>query len=188
MRAFLLAAVAATSVAIGACDQSSKSNDDTIQGENGSVTFATNGQNFTMTVSNHSNDNFALTGGGLFTMKTYGGRHSVEIDGNHGEIRMKLPDFVPLYPAANVQGTKIESVAEGTEGTFLFETSDSPAAVIAWYKQKSARDGFLHPINVITGATTVFTTDADDGRKSLRIDATSSASSTQVHVDWTEGN
>lgn len=188
MRAFLLIAVAGISIAIGACDQNSNSDDAAIKGENGSVTFSTNGQNFTMVASNHKNESIALAGGGLFTMKTFGGRQGVEIDGNHGEIHMKLPDFVSVYPAGNVQGTKIESVAEGADGTFLFETLDSPATVVAWYRQKSARRGFVHPISVVTGATTVFTTDADDGREALRVEATSSGSGTKVLVEWSEGN
>jgi hypothetical protein len=188
MRFALLIGAAAVSLAIGGCDQNSKSNDVTVKGDNGSVTISANGQKFSMKASDDKNGNFTMSGnGGHFTMKASDGKQSVEINSTGGDTNMKLPDFVAVYPGGKVQSTAIGAGNNGNGGTLSFETTASPAAVIAWYKQKASSEGLSKAIDMNMGGTTMFTANADGGKKTLQVIAASKATGAQVQVNWSGG-
>ena len=185
MRHVLTIATVVASLALAACDQNSKSNDVTVKGQNGSVTISANGQNFTMKASDDKNANFSMSGsGGHFTMKASDGKQTVEINATGDHTNAKVPDFVAVYPGGKVQTTTISAGKDGNGGTLSFQTSASPATVIAWYKDKATSEGLSKAIDMDMGATTMFTAHADGDKKTLQVIAASSGSGAQVQVNW----
>jgi hypothetical protein len=178
--------IAATAcVALAACDQNSKSNDVTIKGQNGSVTISANGQTFSMKASDDKSGSFTMSGNGShFVMKASDGKQTVDINASGGHADFNMPDFVTTYPGAKLQSTTINAGAKTASGTFSFETTDSPAAVIAYYKQKAAGAGLAPAVNMNMGPTTVFTANADGGKKVLQVVAATSGSGAHVQVNW----
>lgn len=186
MRNSLIIAACATASVLAGCDQNPKSNDVVVKGKDGSVTISANGQNFSMKASDDKNGSFTMSGnGGHFTMKAADGKQTVEINASGGGTDMKLPGFVAAYPGGKIQSTTIGSGAEGSSGTFIFETADAPAAVIAWYKKKSADAGLARGIDMNLGTTSMFTANADGGKKALQVIAATSGSGARVQVNWT---
>lgn len=182
--AFFVASTAAC-VVLAACDQDSKSNDVSIKDKNGSVTISANGQNFTMKASDDKKGSFVMSAnGGHFTMKASDGKQSVDINATGGSD-LKLPEFLAAYPGATVKSTTIGSNAQGSSGTFIFETQDAPQTVIAWYKKKSADEGLARGIDMNTGTTSMFTASTNGGKKALQVVAASSGSGARVQVNWT---
>ena len=87
-----------------------------------------------------------------------------------------------------MQSTAINSGKDSSGGTLSFQTTATPAAVIAWYKSKAANEGLAKAIDMNMGGTTMFTANADGGKKTLQIIAASSASGgAQVQVNWSGG-
>jgi hypothetical protein len=186
MRNAILIASIAASLLLAACDQKPKSDNVTIKGENGNVTISANGHQFSIKADGDKNGNFTMSGdSGHFTMKASDGKQTVEVNSTGSATNVHIPDFVASYPGAKTQTTTIGASVNGTSGTFTFETADSPAAVIAFYKQKSAGDGFKPGIDMNMGPTTMFTANADGGKKVLQVVAASSGSGAHVQVNWT---
>src|ERR1700752_3496071 len=130
--------VTAACVLLAACDQNPKSNDVSIKGQNGSVRISANGQNFTMKANDDKNGNFTMSAdGGHFTMKASDGKQTVDVNASGGGSDVHMPDFVTNYPGAKVKSTTVNAGASGTAGSIIFETSDPPASVIAYYKKKA---------------------------------------------------
>jgi hypothetical protein len=92
-----------------------------------------------------------------------------------------------VYPGGKVRSTTIGAGKDGNGGTLSFETTASPATVIAWYKQKSASEGLSKSIDMNMGGTTMFTANADGGKKTLQVIAASSSNGAQVQVNWSGG-
>lgn len=184
MRALVLTVVASASLALAGCDQESKSNDVTVKGENGQVTISANGQNFTMKASDSKSGNFTMSAnGGHFTMRASDGNQNVTINatGSGGDT----PDFVAVYPGGKVRSTTVNAGKDGTGGTISFQTAASPAAVIAWYKQRATDEGLAKGVDMNMGGTTMYTANAEGGKKVLQvIAASSSAGGAQVQVNW----
>jgi hypothetical protein len=177
---------AAICVLLASCDQNPKSNDVTVKGQNGSVTISANGQQFSIKANGDKNGNFTMSGdNGHFTMKASDGKQTVEINSTGGSTNLHAPDFVANYPGARLQSTAIDANANGASGTFTFETSDPAAAVIAYYKQKSAGAGLSQAMNMNMGAATMFTANADNGKRSLQVVASPADGGTHVQVTWT---
>ena len=171
---------------LAACDQNSKSNDVTVKGADGSVTISANGQHFAINANGDKNGSFSMSGSdGHFTMKASDGKQTVEINSTGGSTHIHVPDFVTSYPGAKMQSTTIGSGAGGTNGTVTFETSDSPSAVIDFYKQKSSGAGFAQGVNMSMGPTSMFSAHADGEKKVLQVVATASGSGARVQVNWT---
>lgn len=181
-------AAVAICFATAACDQNSKSNDVTVRGENGTVTVSANGQNFTMKASGDKNANFSMSGnGGDFAMKASDGKQSVEINAAGDHANANVPDFVAVYPGAKVQSTTISAGKDGKGGTMAFQTTASPATVIAWYKEKAASEGLAKAVDMDMGGTTMFTAHADGDKKTLQVIAASSgAGGAQVQINWSK--
>ena len=185
MRRIFCVAIAMMPLLAG-CDRNSKSNDVTVKGQNGTVTISANGQNFTMKASDDKNGNFSMSGsGGHFTMKASDGKQSVEINATGGGTHTKVPDFVAVYPGGKVESTTVSAGKDGNSGTLSFQTAATPAAVIAWYKQKAAGEGLAKAVDMDMGGTTMFTAHAEGEKKTLQVVAASSGSGgAQVQVNW----
>ncbi|MGH6888231.1 MAG: hypothetical protein ACREHF_03395 [Rhizomicrobium sp.] len=185
MREVAIAAAVVACLLTG-CDQNSKSNDVTVKGKDGNVTISANGQNFSMKASDDKNGSFTMSGnGGHFTMKASDGKQTVEINATGSGTDLKLPGFVTAYPGGKIQSTTIGSGDKGASGTFIFETADAPAAVIAWYKKKSADAGLKQAIDMSMGTTSMFTSSGDGGKKALQVIAATSGRGARVQVNWT---
>jgi len=185
MRSLLILTIAAAGVIVAACDQNSKSNDVTVKGENGTMTISANGQDFTMKASDNKSGNFTMSGNGShFTIKATDGKQNVVINTTGGDANAKLPDFVTVYPGGKVKSTTISAGKDNVGDSLSFETTASPATVIAWYKQKASNEGLSKAIDMNMGGTTMFTANADGGKKSLQVIAASSGAGAQVQINW----
>ncbi|HWE07089.1 MAG TPA: hypothetical protein VG274_10295 [Rhizomicrobium sp.] len=186
---FVTLGAAAACLLLAGCDQnsSSKSNDVTVSGHDGNVTISANGQKFTMKAGDGKSGNFTMSGdNGHFTMHASDGKQTVDINATGDTSTLKLPGFVAVYPGAKVQSTVIGAGAGANDGggTFTFETTDSPAAVIAFYKEKSASQGLAQAINMSTGTTTMFSANSDKTKRAIQVVAASSGSGARVQVNW----
>lgn len=186
MRSAIMFSALAGCLLLAACDQNPKSDHVTINGQNGNVTISANGHQFSIKADGDKNGSFSMSGdNGHFTMRASDGKQTVEINSTGGSTHIHVPDFVTSYPGAKMQSTTIGSNAGGTNGTVTFETTDSPGAVIDFYKQKSAGAGFTQGINMNMGPTTMFSAHADGDKKVLQVVASASGSGAHVQVNWT---
>ena len=178
--------LAALCVLLVGCDQNSKSGNVSIKGQDGSVTISGNGQHFAISANGGKDGSFSMSGGdGHFTMNASDGKQTVVVNSTGGAMHVHMPDFVTSYPGAKQQSTTINSSASGATATVTFETSDSPAAVIGFYKQKSADEGLAPAINMNMGPTTMFSAHGDGDKKLLQVVASSAGSGAHVQVNWT---
>ena len=186
MRSAIMFLALAGCALLVACDQNPKSDHVTINGQNGNVTISANGHQFSIKADGDKNGNFSMSGdNGHFTMHASDGKQTVEINSTGGSSNLHVPDFVTDYPGAKVQSTAIDTNATGATGTFAFQTTDSPAAVIAYYKQKSAGAGLSQMMDANTGGAYMFGANADGGKKALEVMASAADGSTHVQVTWT---
>jgi len=58
-----------------------------------------------------------------------------------GQTSVKLPDWIPLYPGATVQGGMSGQTAEGLSGQASIATPDSPEKVIEFYTEALKKAG-----------------------------------------------
>jgi hypothetical protein len=186
MRSAIMISALAGCALLAACDQNPKSDNVTVNGQNGNVTISANGHQFSIHADGDKNGSFSMSGdNGHFTMHASDGKQTVEINSTGGSRDVHLPDFVTSYPGAQHQSTTIGSSVTGTTGAVTFETSDSPAAVIAFYKQKSADEGLSEVQNMNTGPMTMFAANAEGGKKALQVIASASGGGAHVQVNWT---
>jgi len=185
MRSAIIISVFAGCALLAACDQNSKSNDVTVNGKNGSVSISANGQHISINANGDKNGSFSMSGdNGHFTMHASDGKQTVNINATGGKRDVNLPDFVTSYPGAQHQSTTIGSSVTGTTGSVSFETSDGPAAVIAWYKQKAGGENLSQTANMNMGPTTLFTASANGGKKALQVIVSPSGDGAHVQVTW----
>lgn len=184
----IIAAGAIVCLALAGCDQNPKSNEVVVKGKDGNVTISANGQNFTMKANDDKNGSFTMSAGnGHFVMHASDGKQNVDINATGNSADVKLPDFAAGYPGARVKSTTVNTNAAGTEGSIIFETSDAPAAVIAYYKRRAADEGLKQALDFSMGPTTTFTANADGGRKALQVVAAASGNGARVQVNWSGG-
>ena len=186
MRYAIIFMTVAGCASLAACDQNPKSDKVTVNGQNGNVTISANGHQFSISANGDKNGSFSMSGdNGHFTMHASDGKQTVDINSTGGSRDVHVPDFVTSYPGAKQESISIGSNANGTSGTVTFETSDSPDAVIAFYKQKSADAGLAHDVSMNSGSATQFTASAGDGKRALQVSASASGSGAHVQVNWT---
>jgi hypothetical protein len=94
-----------------------------------------------------------------------------------------LPAFVPVYPGGKVT-TSVVGSGSSNGGTIVIETSDSPDAVIAFYKQKSAASGFTQTANMNMNGMQMFTATSDAEKKSLQVMTSAQNGKTQAQIIW----
>jgi hypothetical protein len=146
---------------LAACDQN-KQQGSVVVSQNGQVSVSANGEHLTVTDAKN--------------------KETVNYSSN-GLASANLPSFVPLYPGAKVT-TSVVGSGTANGGTIVFVTSDSPEAVIAYYKQKSAAAGFAQTANMNMGGMTMFTATADAQKKSLQVMASTQNGKTQGQIVW----
>ncbi|HEY2444158.1 MAG TPA: hypothetical protein VGI20_00275 [Rhizomicrobium sp.] len=184
---FVTLGVVAICLLLAGCDQSPKSNDITVKGEDGNLTVNANGQKFTMKAGDGKSGNFTMSGdNGHFTLHASDGKENVDINATGDTSSLKLPDFVAAYPGGKMQSSVTGAGSHGGGGTFTFETADAPEKVIAYYKQKSASAGFKEGLNMNTGTTTMFS--AISGKKAIQVVAATSGAGARVQVNWSGGD
>jgi hypothetical protein len=186
MKSVVKPLAAAICLLLAACDQKPKSDNVTINGQNGNVTVSANGQQFSIKANGDKNGSFTMSGdNGHFTMKASDGKQTVEINSTGGSTNLHMPDFVSSYPGAKIETTTVGSNVNGNSGTVTFETTDSPAAVIAYYKKKSAGEGLAEAMNLNMGPTTMFAAHGNGEKKVLQVIASTNGSGARVQVNWT---
>jgi hypothetical protein len=160
MRLIAIVAAIAAAALVAGCDQH-PSKTTKIKSKDGSVTITSNGEHATIRADN--------------------GKTTVEINSNSlGSL--KLPDFAPVYPGAQVKG----SVTAQTEGggTILLETSDAPDRVVAFYKGKANSAGLAEKLSMVGEGGVTYMASAGDGKRTLQVVAAKSAAGSQVQVTW----
>ncbi len=186
MRSAIMISVLAGCALLSACDQNPKSDNVTINGQNGNVTISANGHQFSLKADGDKSGSFSMSGdNGHFTMHASDGKQTVDINSTGGSRDVHMPDFVSTYPGAKVETTTIGSNAGGNNGTVTFETTDSPAVVIAYYKKKSAGEGLAQALDMNMGPTSMFTAHADGDKKVLQVIASTNGSGARVQLNWT---
>ena len=186
MRSAIILSALAGCALLAACDQNSKSDKVSINGQNGNVTISANGHQFSIKADGDKNGSFSMSGdNGHFTMHASDGKQTVEINSTGGLHDLHVPDFVTNYPGAKVQSTAIDANAGVSTGTFVFQTSDAPAAVIAYYKEKSTDAGLSQTMDANMGASNMFGANADGGKRAIQVMASAADGATHVQVTWT---
>jgi hypothetical protein len=61
----------------------------------------------------------------------------------------KLPDWLPAYPGAELQGTYAAEGKDGESGGFHFVTNDAPNKVIGFYEEGLKRSGMTVNTNIL---------------------------------------
>jgi hypothetical protein len=75
----------------------------------------------------------------------------------------------------------------GEGGGIVFTTSDSPDAVIGFYKKKAKDTGMQETMSAQSGGTDIFVATAKEGGNSFHVSATPADGKTQVSLFWSEG-
>ena len=106
-------------------------------------------------------------------------------DGRIAAAPAPPPDFVPIYPGATIDTSVSGGAGGGSGGAFTFQTHDKPADVIAFYKSRTAAEGFASTFSSQSGDGLMFSAGkqgADDG---VQVIATPADGATAVQVIWT---
>lgn len=102
------------------------------------------------------------------------------------------PSWVPTYPNGTVEGSYSSNSADGRTAMFVVKTSDSVAAVLAFYEEKLKAEGMkventTYAANNATGGTV--TAVSDDEKRSVNVAAGASENEgTAATVTYTEKN
>jgi len=97
----------------------------------------------------------------------------------------KAPDFAPLYPGAKVESSVAgigNDKADG--GTLVYKVAAKPDAVVAFYKQKAAAEGFKTEMDANMGAANMFAAGDEASGKALQVIASAADGGSSVQVIW----
>jgi len=160
MRFITIVAVIAAAALVAGCDQH-PAKTVKIKGKDGAVTISGNGEHMTMTADD--------------------GKTMVEFNAN-GIGNQKLPDFAPVYPGAQVQGSVVAQTEGG--GTFSFESSDAPEKVIAFYKDRAKSAGLVEKLSMTANGSLTYMASSGDEKKTLQVIAAKNGAGSHVQVYW----
>ena len=96
----------------------------------------------------------------------------------------KLPADIPLYPGAKVTASFSGQGKDGSGGMVSFTTTDTPDAVVAFYKQKAEAAGMAQTMNMDMNGTKSYVAANDKDKRSLAITATKGSDGTTGQVTW----
>lgn len=120
-----------------------------------------------------------------------GGDGHMTITGANGEkveigtgSNAKMPDDIPLYPGAKVTASFTGQGKDGSGGMVSFTTTDTPDAVVAFYKQKAEAAGMAQTMNMDMNGTKSYVAANDKDKRSLTITATKGSDGTTGQVTW----
>jgi hypothetical protein len=143
----------------------------------GTITFRDkrSGKETTVTFADARNGRFK------FSAEDENGKTAtVELGGSASQ----LPSWIPSYPGSNPQMTVSGSGSDGAGGNFTFSTSDSPARVMEFYRDKAKGLGMTVE-NVVSGDEGGTMTATDEGsHRSLTVLVGSSSGQTTVNVTY----
>ena len=97
----------------------------------------------------------------------------------------KTPAFAPLFPGAKVESSVAgigNDKADG--GTLVYKVAARPEAVIAFYRQKAAAEGFETQMDSNMGAAHMFAAGDETSGKALQVIASDADGGTSVQVIW----
>jgi hypothetical protein len=161
MRSLTLALAAALALTVAGCGQKSEKKEVTVDTGNGKVTVNSNGNQGQMSIT--SND----------------GKSTIEFN----TANAKLPAFVPTYPGATVTNTITGTDGNGSGGTVVFTTADSPQTVIGFYKQRLG--GMKEAMAVTTGDAMMWSANDEANKRGVQITASKAGDGkTQAQVIW----
>lgn len=160
MRTTMIAAIAASAVALAGC------------GKHDTKTYTDSNGN-SVSVSN-SNDHMTITGSN---------GEKVEF-GSGASATAKLPGYLPLYPGAKVTASFVGSGKDGSGGMVTFEAHATPGDIIAFYKSKVTGAGMAQTVAMEMGATTTYAAGNDATKQSVSISATKGDDATTVQLTW----
>jgi hypothetical protein len=122
------------------------------------------GEEVTMSYDDVKNGRFKVTGIGKD-----GEVGNIEFGGGAG----KMPSWVPAYPGATAKGNVTargdDGTARGAGGIVTFESSDAPAKVVDYYKDRLAAMGMKTVTAFDSPDGGMMTAHGDDGRRTLQI-------------------
>lgn len=107
-----------------------------------------------------------------------------------GASAAKLPDWVPSYPGANIQGTfrakGTDSDGQGQGGNFTFSTSDAASNVMSFYQGKAKDLGMKVKLTATAAEGGTMIASDDNDRRMLTIIVGQSSGQTNVNVTYAE--
>lgn len=79
------------------------------------------------------------------------------------DVEVDLPDGFTAYPGANVVSNTVVSQAQGSGAMLFFETDDSPAEVIAFYKRQAEAAGVKLQLDASINGGSMIGGESEDG-------------------------
>lgn len=147
---------------------------------------------------------FALAGCGKSDQKVYtddkGNKVAVSNSGDHMTITgsngekvefgsganatAKLPSYLPLYPGSTVTSSFTGSGKDGSGGVIVFHAHAAPAAIIAFYKDKTTSAGMAQTMTSEMGQTSTYIASNDKTKQTASISATAGGDGSDVNLTW----
>lgn len=135
-------------LALGACEKKA------------TIVTGANGETVTVTGDGSNDQTMRITGTGAD-----GEKMEAVVGGEGSSWPASAPAEAPAYPGARVTAV-INSGGTGSSnggGVITFETADTPAAVIDFYKAAAAKAGLKEETSMTTGETQMITASGGDG-------------------------
>lgn len=98
-----------------------------------------------------------------------------------------LPDWLPVYPGTDPEGTYSASNAQGRQGAYSFVTSDDPDDVVAWYAAELADYGEPEASSFSAGASRVENRQWQTDDRTVTLIVTRDENETRGVVNYREG-
>ncbi|HEX3945923.1 MAG TPA: hypothetical protein VHW69_17760 [Rhizomicrobium sp.] len=169
-------------LALVGCDQKNSANV-TVRDKDGSVTISANGQQFAMHGHDGAQGEVTISGnGGNFTVHAGDGKSVVVVNAAGVNVGSKLPTFVSIYPGAKVVSTMSGGDSRTGGGTVTFVSNAAPAAVIGFYRQKTASAGFRQNLDANDNGSLLYS--ATSGNRTVQVLASSDGSGTHAQITW----
>jgi hypothetical protein len=104
--------------------------------------------------------------------------------GSGASATAKLPAYLPLYPGATVTSSFTGSGKDGAGGVIVFHAQAAPAAIIAFYKDKTASAGMAQSMAAESGQTSTYIAANEKTKQTASISATASSDGSDVNLTW----
>ena len=104
-----------------------------------------------------------------------------------GADSSKLPDWVPIYPGATVEGQGSMEMGATRHGTFTMKSDDAAAAMIDYYKSKMAALGLqVQTLSMDSGGTQGSMLNGTSEKRNLSVTIGTDAGRTTAQVVYSE--
>lgn len=105
---------------------------------------------------------------------------TMEFGGSTG----KIPDWIPSYPGSSPKMTFSASASDGDAGNFTFETSDEPAKVMDFYRQRAKELGMEAATIMSTERGGMVNGTDENNHRSMNVVVDNSSGKTTVAVTY----